>query len=522
MQVDLWPSLLLAVVMLLLPAVAARTSGRVATRDVLQGLHGHDALTAPGRRFRYTLVGISIVGVGLLALGVAGGLIAFIFAGAMITTVAAAMILRLRLADEKSHFARQSLRVRLASRFASLYPVRSASVAGVIGSLLVILGLLLTSYGGMSAQAVRDYVPHTPDGSLFLYAEARISPATTAAVQAELGETELVEMGLALGPRPPQPPGEEPYTSWGAVEVSSPFSRCLEGEGPEPSAGRSPEGCSAQTGFPELYQSPSLHTIDAAGLATVIGRTLTAAEQRRFEQGAVMLTDARLATSGRVRLHIPRDDTEVTGTFPAVVLQPRSPFTNMPNAFISAEGLAQIGGEVAPHQSAWFVPKPDEPITDDQETRIRSIVSAEIGSGSYLMDIERGSPAVSIMRRMLASGVIAMTLIASGLAFLIIGLAGREMRPEMTALASAGADRPTRAKVAGLHAVHVVGLGFALALAVLAIVFPVTVYAMRLPPSVWPFAGLACAAAASLTAALIAGRAMGAQVGEIARNELDA
>lgn len=515
-------SLLLLGVAALTPPLAAWACGRVDAKNVLACVVGVEQNRVPGRALVLSAWAASVVGGALVIFGAVARLGGFTFLGAVVMTVAAALWLRRLLGVAGGRSDGGSILRRLARRLASLYPARSATVAGVVGSLLVVFGLVLTSYGGMSVQALRSYVPATPEGSLFLYAESRVSPATVAAVEAELGDAPLVQMGLALGPRPAQPPGQEPYTGWGAIEVASPFSRCLNGQGPEPGEGRTPAGCSIETGFPELYQSPTLHTIDATGLSTAIGRPLTAREKRDFADGVVMVTDDRLLADGRVRLDSPGAGRQVAGEFPASALQARSPYTAMPNAFVAAEALSDIGGEVAPNQVAWFAPVRGEAITDELESRIRAMVSAEIGSGSYLLDVERGSPVAGIMQRMIAAGIAAMIFIAAGLALLIISLAAREMRPVMTALASAGTDKKTRAKVAGMHAVHVVGLGLAVAAVVLAVAMPAVLVTLRLPVSYWPILGLGGAGAASLLVALVAGRVMGSRIGELSRSELAA
>lgn len=520
-QPDWMLSVLLLGVALVAPPLAAWACGRVEAKSVLATIVGSDVGSGPGRAHAPITWATSAIGGMLLIFGVASRLGGFTLVGAAVLAFAAALWLR-RLLGSAGAGGGGSILTRLATRLASLYPARSATVAGVIGSLLVIFGVVLTTYGGNSVQAERSYVPATPDGSLYMLSMARVSPSSVAAVEAELGDAPLVQMGLALGPRPAKPPGEDPYRYWSSIEVASPFSRCLAGEGPEPAEGRTDAGCSTETGFPELYQSPSLHTIDEAGLAALIGRPLTAGEKRDFADGIVMVTDDRLLTDGRVRLDSLGDGKEVAGEFPGASLQDRSPYKSMPNAFIAADALPDIGGELAPNEIAWYVPASAGAITDDQEARIRSIVSAETGSGAYILEVERGSQSAAIMRAMITSGIAAMTLIVAGLALLIVSLAGREMRPVMTALASAGTERKSRATVAGMHAVHVVGLGIALAAAVLALVVPAILASMRIPISIWPFLGLGTAGAVSLLVAFAAGRIMGSRIGELTRSELTA
>lgn len=508
---NIGPSVVLMAMVLVVPLLAAWACGRVAAHDVLPSIRAEQQQAKPGRWFRVGYVVAGAVGVSLAAMGAVARLVPFVFAGAVTLLIATALAVRDLLGGRRQLFGNLPIIGVLAGRFASVYPVRVTSIAVVIGSVLVFLGLVLASYGGMSARALATYVPVSPPGSLLLYATQALRQDTRAAVEATLGNrSQIVPLGHAVPPPPDREPGEAPLAYWGNITVQDPVDRCVAG-------GEDEVRCESSTEY--FRTGTKLYVIGGPGLAMLLGRPLTGDEEDALAAGEVLVTDGRLLTAGQVRL-LTDDDSLRSDRVAATAVEHRSAtYSDMPNAFITQAGLRQIGGQVSENEITWFIPSSGSGITAEQEARIRSTVSADIGSPFYALSVERGSAVVAIMRKMTIGGIVFAALAASGLAFLVIGLAGREMRPVMTSLAAAGAARPVRVRIAAWHSVFVVGTGVAIACVVLLITAPLTAIGLHVPLTWWPVLGVGVAGGLSLATASLAGWLAGHRVGELARSD---
>jgi hypothetical protein len=78
-------------------------------------------------------------------------------------------------------------------------------------------------------------------------------------------------------------------------------------------------------------------------------------------------------------------------------------------------------------------------------------------------------------------------LVAATLAFIRVGLATQEMRPDLSALAAAGADRRFRSWLTGVYAGQVTLLGVLMGVAVTAVATSALLLSLDVGWSLWPW-----------------------------------
>ncbi|MGI5429725.1 FtsX-like permease family protein [Streptomyces sp. CA-179760] len=103
------------------------------------------------------------------------------------------------------------------------------------------------------------------------------------------------------------------------------------------------------------------------------------------------------------------------------------------------------------------------------------------------------------------------------LAFLTVGLATQEMRPDLSALAAVGADRRFRSWLTGVYAGQVTLLGVLMGVGVTAVATPALLFSLDIGWSLWPWLGLAAASAGAVAAAVVAGCLGGSRVATLLR-----
>lgn len=463
------------------------------------------------RRKRPPIIVASLFAAGAIVafMGAVTGLVGLIVAAVPPAIVGASlalnrMVRRVQIGD------RHQMIARLAVRLTQEAPARVTAVATVVMTLVVVLGLTLAFYGGMSVTAVKSYVPAGPRGSLLVYATSQLRPDTAAAVAEEL-KRPVVRLAVAV---PPPPPSSEPMSGWGTFAVRTPFDTCMSGSNGSASAA---DRCRLQTDY--WADQTLIFVVDAAGLEAVIGRGLSSDERDAFADGEIVSTDSRLVESGRLTIINGLSGATESASGRVLTMAPQR-FRNHPNAFVSAAGLARLGGVEQPDEGLWYAP-PGQEISAVAEAKIRALISNDVGAGRFLLQVERGSDVVRVLLAMLTAGLGVIGIVAAGLGSLTVALAGRELRPVMSALAAIGVTRRQRVAMATRYAVVVVGLGLAAGSALLVVLAPSIAIAARVPFSWWAPLGVTAIDAMALAAAWATAHRTGAAIGTITRRDLE-
>jgi hypothetical protein len=462
-------------------------------------------------RKRPPILAASLLAAGafVASVGAATGLVGLIVAAVLPVMVGAAlaintMIPRWQVGD------RSPMIARLAVRLTQEAPARVTAVGTVVMTLVVVLGLTLTFYGGMSVTAVRTYVPAGPEGSILVYATSQPRPDTAAVVAAEL-DRPVVRLAVAV---PPPPPSSEPMSGWGAFTVKSPFDKCVAGTG---GGGSAADQCHRQTDY--WAEQTLIFVADTAGVEAVLGRDLSAEERDAFNDGEIVSSDSRLVESGQLTVVNGLSGTTESMSGRALTVASRQ-FRNHPNVFVSAAGLARLGGVEQPNEELWYAP-PGKEVGAVVEARIRALISNDIGEGRFLLQVERGSNVVRVLLTMLIAGLGVIGAVAAGLGALTVALAGQELRPVMSSLAATGMTQRQRVAVATRYAVMVVSLGLVAGSALLVVLAPLTSMAARAPFSWWSPLGVMAVGMMALVAAWATARRTGAAIGSITRRDLE-
>ncbi|MET7511331.1 FtsX-like permease family protein [Streptomyces albidoflavus] len=492
------PTAVLALLGLATPALAARVAARGIGGDVVAALRDQaDPVGAGVRKGRAGLAVLVTAGVLLLGSGAALEAAVTVLLGALALVVATGLLARDLLPSTALRADRFRLSRRLGARLMGRAAGRSATMATVVAGLTLVTGLVLAAMGGLTAEVGKSYVPAAPQGSLFAYATRMPTAGTVAAAEEALGGERLIPLGIAVPPQPEPGPDGEPWTAWGQFEVAEPL--------------------------PD--RPPTVAVVAERDLAGVLGRPATVAERRALDAGGALVRDERLLSGDALTLTAPvtqslgSDEPEMTEvTLPAVRAGERSTYRQLPAVFVTAAGLEAMGGVTQPNETYLYLPPPAEPLTSAQEDRARGALAADIGSASFLLEVERGPVAAEVLRATTLGGGLVLMLVAAALAFLTVTLATQEMRPDLSTLAAVGADRRFRGRLAGVHAGQVTLLGVAMGTAVTLLAAPALLAALDVGWSLWPWFGLAGAAGGAVLAAVVAGRAGGARVTTLLRS----
>ncbi|MGO4955793.1 FtsX-like permease family protein [Luteococcus sp. Sow4_B9] len=466
----------LGLLVLLLPTIASWVAARPALTETL-GPSRRRAAGKPARhRFSEWPGTVGVFGLSLLVLAAMWQFPGFTLAGSLATLLSAAGVLHRHLRKGRAS-ARGSAAPRIAAGLTTSSPVRTATMALVIGTLVSTFGLLLGAYGGKGSSVGAQYQPTSPHGSSVVMMTRSPQPSTVLAIRDLLaGHGELARFAYAAPPEPTPSAGEPRLSWWGAVAVTAPDD------------------------FP--VTDVSLTVAERGDLERMIGRSLTQQEEAAWNNGTVLVTDDRLSTGGVVTLSTQAESLR-TMTPPALAITERSTYSSMPTAFISAEGIRELGGSAYVQNEMWVLPGP---VDEDLESKIRGMLSSDIGSGWYILQTERGSRAAAVLRAMLGYGLVTITLIALALGFLVLALSGAELRPVLASLSAVGADARWRTRVMVLHTGQVLLWGMLLATAVLVLAVPSLLITLGIPLTVWPLLAVLSAGLGLAIATVVAGR----------------
>lgn len=279
-----------------------------------------------------------------------------------------------------------------------------------------------------------------------------------------------------------------------------------------------------QAASPLPDRPSAVMVIREADLSTVLGRKPTARERGALSAGGAVVLDERLAPGGRLTVTAPKSPVMDTGrteldtkSLDAVAAQRRSEYRNLPVVYVSAAGLKALGGVEQPNSAYFYLPAPEGSISAEQEDRARGALASDIGSGYFTLEVERGPVAAEVLRATTLGSAVVLMLVAATLAFLTVGLATQEMRPDLSALAAAGADRRFRSWLTGVYAGQVTLLGVLMGVGVTAVATPALLFSLDIGWSLWPWLGLAAASAGAVAAAVAAGCLGGSRVTTLLR-----
>ncbi|WP_435283961.1 FtsX-like permease family protein [Streptomyces koelreuteriae] len=499
LRLDAWPTAVLALLGVLTPAIAARVAARGVGGDVVAALRDQADFEDRAPRRGQVLLGVLLT-CGLL-LAVAGASLKAPFTvmiGALSLVIGTGVLVRRLLPSSAGRADGLRLMQRIGARLLARSASRSATMGTVVASLTVLTGLVLAAMGGLTAEVGKSYEPDSPHGSAFAYATKVPGPDTVAAMEEALGGQRLTAMAIAS---PPAPEGAAPdgsaWSYWGEYQAASPL----------------PDRPSA------------VMVIREADLATVLGRKPTARERGALTAGGAVVLDERLAPGGRLTVTAPKSPVIDTGrtelitkSLDAVAAQRRSEYRNLPAIYIGAAGLKALGGVEQPNSAYFYLPAPDGSISAEQEDRARGALASDIGSGYFTLEVERGPVAAEVLRATTLGSAVVLMLVAATLAFLTVGLATQEMRPDLSALAAAGADRRFRSWLTGVYAGQVTLLGVLMGVGVTAVATPALLFSLDIGWSLWPWLGLAAASAGAVAAAVAAGCLGGSRVATLLRS----
>ncbi|MFE8990613.1 FtsX-like permease family protein [Streptomyces collinus] len=499
LRLDTWATAVLALLGVVTPAIAARVAARGVGGNVVAALRDQSDFEERAPRRGQVALG-ALLTCGLL-LAVAGASLKAPFTvmiGALGLVIGTGLLARRVLPSSSGRADGLRLMQRIGARLLARSASRSATMGTVVASLTVLTGLVLAAMGGLTAEVGKSYEPASPHGSAFTYATKVPGPATVAAMEEALGGERLTVMGIAS---PPAPRGTAPdgtaWSYWGEFQAASPL----------------PDRPSA------------VMVIRETDLSTVLGRKATARERGALSAGGAVVLDERLAPGGRLTVTAPKGPVLDTGrtetytrTLDAVAAQQRSEYRSLPVIYVGAAGLKALGGIEQPNSAYFYLPAPDGSISPEQEDRARGALASDIGSGYFTLEVERGPVAAEVLRATTLGSALLLMLVAATLAFLTVGLATQEMRPDLSALAAAGADRRFRSRLTGVYAGQVTLLGVVMGVAVTALATPALLLSLDVGWSLWPWLGLAAASAGAVAAAVAAGCLGGSRVTTLLRS----
>ncbi|MFI1889353.1 FtsX-like permease family protein [Streptomyces jumonjinensis] len=499
LRLDTTATAVLAVLGIVTPAIAARIAARGVGGDVVAALRDQAHFETGTPRRGQVLLG-SLLTCGLLLI-VAGGALKAAFTvmiGGLALVIGTGMLVARILPSTGNRADGFPLMQRIGARLLARSASRSATMGTVVASLTVLAGLVLAAMGGLTAEVGKTYRPNSPEGSAFAYATKMPQTSTVAAMADALGSDRLVFMTLAAPPVPKTPtPDGSPWTFWGEFQTTTQLSE---------------------------DRPTSVMVVKEADLPALLDRAATTEETRTLAAGGAMVMDKRLAPGGKVALTAP--ESPVTGagqpqmlqvSLDAVVSQSRSDYRNFPAVYVTTAGLKAMGGIEQPNSAYFYLPKPAGSISTEQEDRAREVLASDIGSGYFTLEVERGPVAAEVLRSTTVGSAVALMLVAATLAFLTVALATQEMRPDLSALAAAGADRRFRSLLTGVYAGQVTLLGVGMGMVVTAAVTPALLAALEVGWSLWPWLGLAGASAGAVAAAVLAGWIGGSRVTTLLR-----
>lgn len=518
---DLLALFVLAVLGIGTPAVAARIAARGVALDVVAALHDQpEPVRRSRRRGLLVIAGVVPMGTVLLVSGAALKVPLLVVVGALSLAAGAGYLIRGLLPALGEHAGRLPLPHRIGLRAAARSAPRAAAVGTVIGSLTLLTGLVLAAMGGLTEEVNRTYVPNTPNGSAFVYTTRMPSPAAVAAMADAFGVDQVVGLGVASPPPPKNLAADgSNLTYWGEFQARNPVTACLAGEGTLPDGSpRGPEQCVSETGFPA--QSTPLMVIKPADLSALLGRAATSAEWEALAERKAIVLDRRLAPGGFVTVEAPNPDAgqhrgegePISVRLPAVVAEERSTYRNLPLVLVAEVALDDIGAVVQPHSAYFYVPGTAGGIDTEQEDRARGLLSSDIGAGYFSLEVERGPTAGKVLRTTTVASIGLLVLAAATLSFITVSLATHDMRPDLSALAAAGANRRFRSLLSGSHAGQITLLGILTGCVVTVAATPALLAAMEVGWSPWPWLGLLVSTVGAVGAAMLAGWWSGARV----------
>ncbi|RJQ76121.1 FtsX-like permease family protein [Pseudonocardiaceae bacterium YIM PH 21723] len=505
----LQPLLLITVLVLGIgtPALAARIAARGVRTDVVAAVRGLPDEIRSTRRGYAAVAGWGVAGVLMLLAGSSFGSIPLVLLGALTLVIASALLVRAVLPGTANGGRGWRLLPRMGMRLAGQAPARAATLGVVIASLTLIGGLALTAMAGLTDQVRANYVAASPPGSAFVLTTKYPRPGTLAQVSQALANRPVAALGIAS----PPPPAGAPQTYWGHFSVRTPLTECLT----EPAS--TPEKCRQRTGF-RAGPDNRVVVADESALQLVLGKELTSAQRAAFAAGSMLVTDRRVAPSGQSTVEV--SGQQEKRSVPAVVIAETAPYSQIPVAFLSPAGLAKLGGVIQPTTAYFYVPAPDQgAFSAEQEDEARAALTADIGAGFAQFQVERGPAAAEVYQTATLALAILLILVAGTMAYVVVTLAVQEIRPDLSAMAAAGAERRFRSWLAGSHAAIVTALGLVVGLLVTAVSAPALLSVLHVGWTPWPWVGLIAIAVVAVAVATFAGRVAGSRVGTVLRAE---
>ncbi|MEV7227124.1 hypothetical protein AB0M79_08880 [Polymorphospora sp. NPDC051019] len=521
---DLGALAVLAVLGIATPAVSALVAARGVALDVVAALRDQpEPVRRSRRRGLLVIAGVAPMGIFLLASGAILNTPMLVLVGALSLVCGVGYLLRGLLPALGERAGGLPLLHRIGLRAAARSAPRAAALGTVIASLTLLAGLVLGAMGGLTAEVNRTYIANSPDGTAFIYTTRMPSPAAVNAMTDAFEVDRVVGLGLA-SPPPPKDLADDGsnFTFWGDFQARNPVSECMSAGGSlSDGSPRTPEQCVAETGFPT--QSTPLMVIAPDDLSVLLNRAATQAELAALAQHKVLVLDRRLAPDGTVTVDAPKPDAAqgqggtISVRLPALVVQERTTYRNLPAVLVTEDALDGIGAVVQPNSAYFYVPAPAGAISPEQEDRARGSLSSDIGTGFFSLEVERGPTAGKVLRSTTVASIALLVLAAATLAFVTVSLATQDMRPDLSALAAAGANRRFRSLLSASHAGQVTLLGVFVGSLGAVVAMPALLAAMDVGWSFWPWLGLFACGLGAVAAAGLAGWFSGAGVKTLLR-----